>query len=268
MNQEIKKKYQEKVDNMRWSFSRINSFQSGCKFCWFQNYIIKERGEGNAFSEYGSLMHDILERYFKGDLLPFELESEFTDGFIEKVGDFPPNKFVDLRENYFNQGIKYLKEFDGYPDYEILEIEPEILINVGGYDFIGYIDLLVKNKNNGKIIVIDHKSKAKFKSKEELREYAHQLYLYAIWVYEKYGEYPSLLKFNMFRKQTEKTIIFKESELEKSKKWMLDSIAELRECEEFPVTSDEFFGTELCNNRDHILHELGEAYTLEELWED
>lgn len=268
MNKEIKEQYQAKVDNMRWSFSRINGFEHGCKFCWFQSYIIKNRGEENAFSQYGSLMHDILERYLKGELLPWDLEDEFINGFYDKVGEFPPNKFVDLRETYFNAGIKYLEEFDGFSDYEILEVEPEILINIEGYDFIGYIDLLVKNKKNNKLIVIDHKSKASFKSKEELREYAHQLYLYSIWVKEKYGEYPNLLKFNMFRKQAEKTVIFKESELEKSKQWMLDSIQRIRDAEDFPVTNDEFFGTQLCNNRDHWLHELGKNYTLEELWEE
>lgn len=267
MDLKIKQAYQEKIDNMRWSFSRINSFEHGCQFCWFQNYLIKERGEGNAFSDYGSLMHDILERYFKGELMSWELEDEFSNGFFEKVGEFPYNKYVDLRVNYYNQGIKYLQEFDGFPDYEILEIEPDINVNIGGYEFVGFIDLLVRNKRNGKLIVIDHKSKAEFKTKEELREYGHQLYLYSVWVHEKYGEYPNLLKFNMFRKQKEKTIIFKEKELEVSKQWMLDSIQRIRDCEQFSVTSDDFFGTQLCNNRDHILHELGATYSLEQLWE-
>ena len=264
---EIKKLYQEKVDNMKWSFSRINSFEHGCQFCWFQNYIIKERGGGNAFSDYGSLMHEILEKYFKGELMAWELEDVFDKGFIDNVGSFPPNKFVDLRVSYYNQGIKYLQEFDGLPDYEMLEIEPAISVDIDGYEFIGFIDLLARNKNNGKLVVIDHKSKAEFKTKEELREYGHQLYLYAIWVHKKYGEYPSLLKFNMFRKQTEKTIIFKEKDLEASRQWMLDSIQRIRNCEIFSVTSDDFFGTQLCNNRDHILHSLGASYSLEQLWE-
>jgi hypothetical protein len=49
---------------------------------------------------------------------------------------------------------------------------------------------------------------------------------------------------------------------------MLDSIQRIRDAEDFPVTSDEFFGTQLCNNRDHWLHELGKNYSLEELWEE
>lgn len=43
---------------------------------------------------------------------------------------------------------------------------------------IGYIDLLIKNKETGEIIIVDHKSKKKFSSKAEEKKYRKQLEFY------------------------------------------------------------------------------------------
>jgi DNA modification methylase len=261
--------YKEKVDNMVWSFSRLNSFSNGCEYCWYQNYINRRRdSEENAFATYGSIMHEILEQSIKGELMPWELIETFENRFIEEVGDFPDNKWVDLRESYYNQGIEYLQNFDFFNNYEILEVEPKVETEISGYKFIGYIDLLVKNKNNDSIILIDHKSKAGFKTKEELRDYARQLYLYAKWVKEKYGKFPQVMQFNLFRKQDKQMIIFKEKDYIEAQKWMLDTIEQIKNATEFKVSDDDFFADNLCNFRNDEGHEKGKLYTLEELWND
>ena len=42
--------------------------------------------------------------------------------------------------------------------------------------FIGFIDLIVKDKNTGRYIVVDHKSKSKFKDDKEKEEYEMQTF--------------------------------------------------------------------------------------------
>jgi len=263
----IQEQYQEKVDNMTWSFSRLNSWDSGCKYCWFENYINRNKdSDDNAFARYGSIMHEIIEKAMKNDIVPWDLINVFEERFINEVKDFPHNKYVDLRENYYNQGVAYLEKFDFFDNYEVLEIEPKVETKIGDYNFIGYIDLLVKNKNNDSLILIDHKSKSGFKSKDELTRYTRQLYLYSKWVKEKYGKYPMAMQFNLFRKQDKQIIIFKEKNYIEAQKWALDTIKDIRNAKEFPVSSDDFFADNLCNFRSHEEHVKGKNYTLEDLW--
>ena len=80
------------IDNMKWSYSRLNSFYQ-CKYSWYTQYIEYVVGEQNAFAQYGSLCHKILEMYAKGDLLSFQLADYFIENFDKEITyDFPKNK--------------------------------------------------------------------------------------------------------------------------------------------------------------------------------
>ena len=48
--------------------------------------------------------------------------------FNDKIPhDFPPNKYVDIRQSYYDKGIEYLNNIDLDLDrYEILGVEKEI----------------------------------------------------------------------------------------------------------------------------------------------
>ena len=250
------------VENMRWSFSRLNGFH-GCRYCWFQTYVLKEKGVGNVFSDYGLLMHELLEDFLNEKIFFWDLLPKYEENFIN-LPSFPPNKFVDLREKYYNDGLSYLTTFDGFQGYEVLAVEQEINTNINGYPLIGYIDLLLKDKKDGRIIVVDHKSKAEFKTKKEKQEYSRQMYLYCKGVYELFGEYPKEMRFNMFRKKNMEIVIFKEKDMNEAFSWMMDTIAQIKDCTTFGVTDDEFFGEYLCNHRDKNAHKIGFLLNLEE----
>ena len=88
------------------------------------------------------------------------LNQYYEKHFNDKIPhDFPPNKYVDIRQSYYDKGIEYLNNIDLDLDrYEILGVEKEIHFKIEDKDFVGYIDLLVKDKETGEIIIIDHKS--------------------------------------------------------------------------------------------------------------
>lgn len=235
------------VKSMVWSFSRLNGFH-GCKHSWYRTYILKEKGEGNSFAEYGSMVHEIFERYANGELEVYELVDEFDKQYESKVWDFPPNKYVDLSESYKNQGIEYFTSFDGFDEYKILGTEKKIEFEINGYKILGYIDSLLEDKDDN-LIIQDYKSKAKFKSKLEKKEYARQLYIYALPIIDEYKKYPSKLIFNMFRKGEIVEIPFNKKDLEEAKKWVLDTIDAISKEEKFEATVNNFFCGQLCNHR-------------------
>ena len=101
------------------------------------------------------------------------------------------------------------------------------------------------------IPIQDYKSKSSFKNKREQAEYARQLYLYALFVKKKYGRYPDILRFMMFRKNMSIDIPFNESDLNEALSWARETVKEIRECWDFTPTCDEFFSENLCNHREY-----------------
>ena len=144
-------------------------------------------------------------------------------------------------------------------------LEEYVEFKIDKFDFRGYIDQVLEDAD-GEIIIVDHKSKAQFKSKAEQKEYARQLYLYAIPIFEKYGKYPKSLVFNMFRKQKVVTIDFKTEDLEEAKEWALKTIKEITETNIFAPTTDEFLCSSLCEFRYEDEHMNGTPALLEEYY--
>ena len=258
------------LDNKTWSFSSVNTYQT-CPKCFYLTYLQDPPllKEDNAFAQWGSLGHSIFERYANGKLELFELGSVYENEYRGAVtAPFPPNKFVDLGESYFEKGKHYFENFDGFPDeWEILDSEKEIRLNIDGYEFMGFIDLIVRDKKTGEYIIVDHKSKSKFKDQVERGEYARQLYLYSIFIKDKYGKYPSKLFFNMFRAENTVIIPFDEEELNRTVYWLKDTVESIKKDEKFDdkitilfrkkkkplkdFKKDDFYCNELCSVRSY-----------------
>ena len=226
--------FKDKIDRMTWSFSRINSYYQ-CPKMFYMTYIDKAESLDSAFAQWGSLCHELFEKYAKGELLEFELADAYDELYPEYMTErFPPNKWCDLNAKYYDNGKEFFADFDGFPDnWEIIAAEQDILIEIGGVKVQGFIDLIVRDKNDGKLIVVDHKSKAKFKNDEELEHYGYQLYFYSVWVHEHFGEWPKELIFNMFRIRDVKHITFTQEGLQKAIGWLEKNVAEVYADEDF-----------------------------------
>ncbi len=219
-----------KFENFRWSFSSVNTYRN-CPFCFFLSYLQYPpltRAE-NAFAQWGSFMHSLYERFYKGQIDFFDACDEYEQKYKEKITvPFPANAYVDLGKRYYQSGLDALERFSDLPDnLEILEIEGKISITIKDIPFIGFADLILRDKEKDEIIVIDHKSKSKFASATEQKKYARQLYLYSLYVKEKYGKYPSQLVFNMFRVGKIVKIPFNQKDLDEAVQWFVDTVSDI-----------------------------------------
>ena len=240
----------------RYSFSKLSSFNT-CKYGYWLTYIEHQKGVGNCFSSYGTEVHSLMERYAKNELSLWDLASTYEWEFESAVPEeFPSLPFcANLKELYYELGLNYLRNFGGYPKYKILEVEKQFDIDIDDWTFNGVIDLVYEDEQ-GRLIVHDYKSKSSFKSKAEQKEYARQLYLYSLHIKEKYGRYPDILRFMMFRKETAVDIPFKMDGLTEAVHWAKNTVQSIRNCWDFSPSCEEFFGNNLCNHRESCEHKI------------
>lgn len=249
------------LDTMTWSFSRLNSFYN-CPYEWKLRYIDCNKSENGFFGEYGSLIHKILEKYEKGELSLFELNDYYEEHFSESVPhDAPPNKYVDIKQSYYEKGLDYFNNIDLDLDkYDVLGVEKEVRFQIAGKDFVGYIDLLLKEKETGKIIILDHKSasiktlkngKVSKSDQEHVREFIRQLCLYAIPIIEEYGHVDELW-WNLFKDRNWLKMPFKKEDYDEAIQWAKDTLALIEnEREWLPNNSSSYYCSYLCGQRNH-----------------
>ena len=249
------------LDTMTWSFSRLNSFYN-CPYEWKLRYIDCNKSENGFFGEYGSLIHKILEKYEKGELSLFELNDYYEEHFSESVPhDAPPNKYVDIKQSYYEKGLDYFNNIDLDLDkYEVLGVEKEVRFQIAGKDFVGYIDLLLKEKETGKIIILDHKSasikilkngKVSKSDQEHVREFIRQLCLYAIPIIEEYGHVDELW-WNLFKDKNWLKMPFNKEDYDEAIQWAEDTLKLIEtEKEWLPNNSSSYYCNYLCGQRNN-----------------
>lgn len=260
------------LDTMTWSFSRLNYT---CLHEFKLHYIDCNIGVESFYALFGSFCHKLLEMYERGELSLFELSQYYEEHFDEEVYlDAPYNKSKDIKEDYFYKGLDYFDNIDLILDtYEILGVEKEVRFQVGGHDMIGYIDLLLREKETGRIIAVDHKSasikilksgKISKSDLEHFEEFKRQLYLYAIPVIEEYGHVDEL-RWNMFKDRQWISIPFDKEEFHKAIDWADQQIKNLYQEEEWGPKegSDgwDYYCRYLCGQRENCEYNQTEEDT-------
>ncbi len=247
------------IDTMLWSFSRLNFYEQ-CPYGFWLKYVQCNEGEPNFFGQYGSLMHKILEKYEKEELSLFEISQYYVDNFNVFVTCNPPkNKYTDIRQLYFDKGLEYLDHIDLLLDkYEILGVEKEVKFEVGDYKMIGYIDLLLREKETKEITIVDHKSgSVKFKKNGELSKkeenhvlgFKRQLYLYSIAVIQEYGVKPKYLQWNLFKDRNWLTVEFNYEEFIEACHWAEEVVKAIEQERDWLPNPSRYFCWNICDMR-------------------
>lgn len=250
-----------KLDLFRWSYSRINSFpeengKDGCAYSWYKTYIEGDRGLSNAFADYGLAYHKVIEKFINGELFEFELIDEFNSIVKQCPYNFPPNKYVDLRQTTYNGVINHFtNNINWLDDFKILSCENKREYDINGLPFVSIVDLeavRIKNKNH---VIIDHKLANPFK-KSDLLDKIKQLYVYSYIFKDVYGKYPDELIFNHFKKSEFVIHNFDKKIFDKTIDWLLKKVEYIEKQTKFPARCEliknpkqDWFATQLCSHR-------------------
>ena len=182
--------------------------------------------------------------------MSFELADAYEAEYDEAVKHYFPPFPKGLAGRYYDEGLQYFRSFDGFGgDMEILSVEDKSELDIRGNRFVGIADLVLRDRNTGDITVIDHKSKSMNSMKKAQYENTRQLYTYAAYVKERFGAFPTLLRFNMFRYGVNIDEPFSMKRYEETMDWIERTIAEIRAEREWKVSSSSYFCRFICSTR-------------------
>ena len=184
--------------------------------------------------------------------MSFELADAYEAEYDEAVKHYFPPFPKGLAGRYYDEGLQYFRSFDGFgDDMEILSVEDKFELDIRDNRFVGIADLVLRDRNSGGITVIDHKSKSMNSMKKAQYENTRQLYTYAAYVKEHFGEFPALLRFNMFRYGVNIDEPFSMERYEETLDWIERTIAEIKAEKEWKVSSSSYFCRFICSTRLH-----------------
>ncbi len=167
-----------------WSWSKVNSFHTST-YEWFLHYVKKAKpdNDNSIYVVTGGLSHDILEKYYTGQIKYEEMINEFEDGWSVAV-DLADLKFDrcdeikndSIKNKYYQNLIHFFTNHKPFANKPILE--QFVKIKIGKNLFQGYIDSTYKD-NDGNFHIIDFKTSSIYKGAKAENE-CGQLVLYAI----------------------------------------------------------------------------------------
>ena len=250
------------VENITFSFSSVTSFET-CKGGWKLNYIDKKDGISNFFAQYGNLIHDCLEKYFRRELDSFELSEYYRTTYDTVITASPPTYPAGMADNYREQGQDFFDRFF-YPigDYDVLAVEASasFIIPFAGREvkFIAKPDLLLKEKSTGKVFLIDFKTSNPFRKYKDTRVedkrktegYYKQLYVYAHAIRETMGVNVDVMSLWFPRMDAFLNKTWNEFDELETLNWLKSGIENILAEEDFSYNkSNEYFCMNLCSVR-------------------
>lgn len=183
---ELEKDFKKMVKDMGkvcYSYSRLSSIHQ-CEYEYYKNYIQWNRGKDNVYSFMGSIAHDTLEEYTNGKITKEEMSPRFDKAYSKaKLAGlkFPSDK---IESTYIANLRLFFQDYEK-PNADKIITEMFVCGVFGGEQnkifMQGFIDEVYCYKDedgNPYVVISDHKSSSKFKTKDLLK-YGRQLAIYA-----------------------------------------------------------------------------------------
>lgn len=164
---------------------------------------------------------------------------------------FPPFP-RGMGQRYYDAGYQYFQSFDGFgSQYEVVGVEQRFELTIGGWPFVGVMDLVLRDKSTGRLVVIDHKSKSATTMKKDMATYRKQLYLYAAAVEQAYGEPPSHISFNLFRENETVTEAYNPDTMLEVLAWAEETIGRILADTRWEARPSKYFCDYICSSAAH-----------------
>lgn len=174
-----------------WSWSRINSVHNSL-YEYYLNYIVKAKPDrdNSIYMVTGGMAHDILEKFYNGEIKYEDMAEEFDDAWVTafdianlKFDRSDDSKNKSIADKYYQNINHFFKHHKVIPTK--LMTEQFITSKFGNEYTQGYIDAMTKNfKEEGTVTIIDWKSSSIYKGEKAQNE-CGQLVMYAIALNQK-----------------------------------------------------------------------------------
>lgn len=248
--------YKKTLNDMTWSFSRLHTWEQ-CPYSFYLKYIEQRTGESNYYAENGKCMHEVFQAILT-DQIPMK---ECTKLYSKKYDLICEKARQSIMDHTYEACMDYLSVIDGIEKnkYEILGVELELLFKLGKYRFIGYADLVVKNKEKQEVILIDHKQASHFLKKdgtplksqtEAFDAYKHQMYLYCKGLKECFHIHVDKIIWHHFKENGALTVIpFAQRDYEETMEWAASCIERIKKDKCFENRPSYLMCFSLCDYR-------------------
>lgn len=248
-------------ENHVYSYSQLSSFDE-CRYGFYLQRIegIEEQAS-NAFAERGTLIHDLLDQWAKKIITKEQMLDEYEKRYSEEVTTAWPRVLAakGYAKKAYELGVQFLQNFDEFKGYEVISAEEKFKIDLKLTDgdsrqFLGIIDMILRDEKTGDIIVCDHKSKSLQSFKKDQNSMYRQQLLYSTYIKEKYGDFPAVLMFHLFNEDGVKPQkLFSLEEYNEAIDWATKQIKGIEECSvlDWMVCKDkaDYFCWNICGAR-------------------
>ena len=252
--------YEKLIDKMTHSFSRLHCYEE-CPYEYYLTYIENDPDrlrQNNFAAMNGNAMHQVFQEILSGKLPIAECAERYADLYSD-IDEFTSEKIMD---STFEKCMGYLTAIEPLSDdFDVLGIELRLTFKIGKYKFIGFVDLLLRDKKTGEIILVDHKSSKHFLKKNgeplkntlgEFEAYKKQMYLYCKAIKDCMGLQVNKIVWHHFKDDGQLTVItFNESDYQGVMDWAVKTIDEIRQDEAFEAKQSFYRCKELCPYRNN-----------------
>ena len=250
------------------SFSQLTTAEE-CPYAWWLQKVAAVQPIENGFAQAGTLAHSILAGWAKGDIPKKDMPLLWIDRFTKEVtAEFP--RYLAAKgyaAKLFDSVLRYFEAFDGFPSFDVVGAEKEFVSSIAGEKLVGIIDLILRDKDTGGLMIVDHKSASLSSFRKGRDQMYRQLLLYAKYCADMLGTFPEKLAFNLFKEGLLDTRVFSAEDYMAARIWAEAVISEMKrkDLDDWFETRPEFFRcTNLCSCRNECCYGRAENHKRKE----
>lgn len=251
----MKSEYSFILDNITYSYSSVNNYET-CPYSFKLSYIDYKEKMENAFGQFGSLIHKCIEEYLKKNVSVWDLTSYYENSYSSFVTTDFPSYPKNMAESYYQSGLNFFNDFNfDINNYDIMMIEDFVNYKLTNSTIIVKPDAILKEKNSGKIILLDFKTaklKTNSKDSKQIVDYLKQMYIYCYYLYLGRDINIDEIHLYFIRDNIVKIFPVDKNEMMMSIEWFEKTIEKIKETNDWIANnskSNKYFCDNICSMR-------------------